>query len=425
MKNNKRWKKLLAGAVSMCLTISSIYVPAVMAEEGSTQTEETYTDQAAEDPAVTPAEALHSDYYAEPAETDSISGWPVGPSIEGQAAVLLEMNTNTVLYAKNPDLVLYPASITKILTALVACENLDAADSLTVSYEAAYGIEAGSSSIYADTGEVFTVEQALMALMLESANEMALALAEASSGSVKKFVEQMNERVHQIGCTNTHFNNPNGLPDETHFTTAADMAQIARTAWLNPNFRKYVTTNYYEIPPTNVQSETRYLSNHHKMMAGKERAYDGVLGGKTGYTLAAGNTLVTYAKRGNLLLVAVVLKSTTEVYTDTASLLDFGFANFENARVSVDSAPVTYRALPGDTSVLDGDGTFIPYSYSGNVYVTVPVGTDLSGLTTTMETGHLPGGTGYITNIYLYNDHQVGSGTMYQNPNALDAFRTQ
>ena len=122
--------------------------------------------------------------------------------------------TDTVLYSKNADNKLYPASITKIMTALLVCENLDMNDSLTMSEAAAYGIEAGSSTIYAETGEVFTVEQAVMALMLESANEMALALAEKTSGSVKKFVELMNQRAEQLGCHNTHFNIPNGLHDE-------------------------------------------------------------------------------------------------------------------------------------------------------------------------------------------------------------------
>ena len=174
--------------------------------------------------------------------------------------------TDTVLYSKNADNKLYPASITKIMTALLVCENLDMNDSLTMSEAAAYGIEAGSSTIYAETGEVFTVEQAVMALMLESANEMALALAEKTSGSVKKFVELMNQRAAQLGCKHTHFNNPNGLHDEKHYTTANDMMKIAKAAWYNPLFRKFVTTQTYEIPPTNKQPETRYLLNHHKML---------------------------------------------------------------------------------------------------------------------------------------------------------------
>ncbi|MDY4693388.1 MAG: D-alanyl-D-alanine carboxypeptidase, partial [Blautia sp.] len=158
----------------------------------------------------------HSTYYSQAADTDSVKGWPKGPSIEGQSAVLMDVVTESVLYSKDADEKLYPASITKIMTCLLACENLDMNDTITMSQEAAYGIEAGSSSIYAETDEVFTVEQALMALMLESANEMALAIGEKVSGSVKKFVELMNQRAAQLGCKNTHFNNPNGLPDETH-----------------------------------------------------------------------------------------------------------------------------------------------------------------------------------------------------------------
>ena len=125
-----------------------------------------------------------------------------------------------------------------------------------LSQQAAYGIEAGSSTIYGDAGEVFTVKQCLMALMLESANEMALGIGEEVSGSVKKFVELINTRAQQLGCKNTHFNNPNGLPDETHVTTAGDMAKIAKAAWQNPLCRKFFTTDLYEIPPTNIFTET-------------------------------------------------------------------------------------------------------------------------------------------------------------------------
>ena len=291
----------------------------------------------------TPAVA-HSETYSQAADTDLVKGWPEGPKIEGQSAVLMDAVTDTILYSKNADDRLYPASITKIMTAFLACEYLDMNDTITMSEAAAYGIEAGSSSIYAETGEVFTVEQALMALMLESANEMALAIAEKTSGSVKKFVELMNQRAAQLGCENTHFNNPNGLPDETHYTTANDMIKIAKAAWYNPLFRKFVTTQVYEIPPTNKQPETRYLLNHHKMMSGQSYAYDGVLGGKTGYTNDAGCTLVTYAKRGNSVLVAVVLNSTNGAFPDTTSLLDYGFDHFQRVDLNVDlDQPVFFR----------------------------------------------------------------------------------
>ncbi|MFR2214922.1 MAG: D-alanyl-D-alanine carboxypeptidase family protein [Ruminococcus sp.] len=207
-------------------------------------------DTAASSP--TPTPDPHTEYYAQEADTDSIQGWPVGPKIEAQAAVLMDLNTEAVLYSKNADTQLYPASITKLLTCLLGCENLDINAQLTLSQQAAYGIEAGSSTIYGDAGEVFTVEQCLMALMLESANEMALGIGEEVSGSVKKFVELMNTRAAQLGCKNTHFNNPNGLPDPTHVTTASDMAKIAKAAWQNPLCRKFFTTDLYNIPPTNI-----------------------------------------------------------------------------------------------------------------------------------------------------------------------------
>ena len=272
----------------------------------------------------------------------------------------MDLNTEAVLYSKNANTQLYPASITKLLTCLLGCENLDVNAQLTLSQQAAYGIEAGSSTIYGDAGEVFTVEQCLMALMLESANEMALGIGEEVSGSVKKFVELMNTRAQQLGCKNTHFNNPNGLPDETHVTTAGDMAKIAKAAWQNPLCRKFFTTDLYEIPPTNIFTETRYLLNHHKMMAGRDYAYDGVLGGKTGYTDAAGATLITYA------------------------------------------------------NLLNNCGNTYPFYYTKNVYVTVPTGTDLSVLTKKQAILSNAVGPLRLKSKYYFNGQMVGWGMQYE-----------
>ena len=336
---NNRGKRLLAGVLSAALLVGACPA-AVFAEAPASPT---------------PTPDPHGAYYNEAAATDALHGWPVGPSIEGQAAVVINLQNGGILYAKNADTVLYPASITKILTCLLACENLDMDMTFAMSQSAAFGIEPGSSSIYGDTDEVFTVEQAMMGLMLESANEMALMLGELVSGSEKKFIELMNERAAEIGCTHTHFNNPNGLPDENHYTSAADMAKIMMECWKNELFRKFCSTLSYEIPPTNKQPETRYLSNHHKMMEGKERAYEGVLGGKTGYTMAAGNTLVTFAYRDSLRLGVVVLNSIDGAYEDTAKLLDYGFGNFRKVYMKraldrLKPAPAItamYRALAG------------------------------------------------------------------------------
>lgn len=361
----------------------------------------------------TPA-PVHSETYSQAADTDSIKGWPEGPKIEAESAIVMDVATDTILYSKNADTQLYPASITKIMTTFLACERLHMNDELVVSEAAAYGIEAGSSSIYADTNEKFTVRQALMAVMLESANEMSLAVAEKTSGSVKKFVELMNWKAAQLGCKNTHFNNPNGLPDETHYTTAADMAKIAKAAWYNPLFRKFATKDLFEIPPTNVQTETRYLLNHHKMMAGRDYAYDGVLGGKTGYTEVAGSTLVTYARRNGMVLLVVVMKSVNGGYSDTASLLDYGFNNFQHLNMKVDKTPVLQKTLPSEKYLLKNNGDTFPFYYIRDVYVTVPNGTKAKKLKKKQYTLFNAAGPTRIKSKYYFNGQMVGWGMQYE-----------
>lgn len=398
----KKQNRLLLAAKGLLCTILLLSQPAfIYAAEGDTQT-------------VTPTPDPHTQYYAQDASTDSIPGWPKGPKIEGESAIVMDVYTEAILYAKNIDKQQYPASITKIMTTLLGCENLDLSAKMTVSETAAYGIEPGSSSIYADTGEEFTVTQALMAVMLESANEMSIAIGEEVSGSTKKFVELMNERARQIGCTKTHFNNPNGLPDETHYTTARDMAKIARTAWFNPLFRKFVTKDLYEIPPTNKQPETRYLLNHHKMMKGRDYAYDGVVGGKTGYTEAAGSTLVTFAKRGSTILLVVVLNSVNGAWSDTVALLDYGFDNFERVNMKVDLEPVPVKTLPSEKYILKNGGNMFPFYYTRSVYVSVPKGADVSGLTTKQALLHDAAGPLRLRTRYYYNDHAVGLGIQYE-----------
>lgn len=368
---------------------------------------ETTNSEAPADP--TPTPDPHTEAYYIPADTNSIEGWPKGPAIEGAAAVLMDVQTGTILYSKNADEKLYPASITKIMTLLLGAENLNPEDPLVMSQSAAYGIEVGSSSIWADTGEEFTIEQAMMAVALESANEMSLAIAEEVSGSVKKFVELMNERAENLGCTNTHFNNPNGLPDETHYTSANDMAKIAAAAWQNLTCRSYISEDYYEIPPTNVQPETRYMLNHHGLMEGKSGYYEGVLGGKTGYTNAAGSTLVTYAKRDNTTLVAVVLKSINGAYSDTLSLLEYGFNQFKKVKVTSHLTDVPMDLLPGEKYIYASDN-IDPFYSLRNAYVNIP--SDASKKSLTIEKTILPNepGTFRIKSTFYYNGQPVGWG---------------
>lgn len=267
--------------------------------------------------------------------------------LAAKSAILMDVSTGTVLFEKNMHAKHYPASITKILTAMLLAENASPNEIMTVSEKAAYGIHTGDSTVYSEPGEKLTIEECLYAIMLQSANELCLAAGEYVSGSVEKFVDLMNARVKELGLTDTHFNNPNGLPDKKHYTSAYDMAVIARTAMKNDTFRKVTATKMYTCPKTNKHKQKRIWPNHHQMLqAGRypKYVYQYCTGGKTGFTRAAGNTLVTYAEKDGLELVCVVLKSTSpdngepNEYTDTTMLLNYGFEKYQKSVVSEDNS---------------------------------------------------------------------------------------
>ncbi len=264
--------------------------------------------------------------------------WPSGVDVTAESAIVMELETGTILYSKNMDDVHYPASITKIMTALLVLENCDLDETVTFSAEAVYNTESGSSSIARDVGEEMTVEQTLYGMMLESANECAYALGEHVAGDIDSFVDMMNEKAEELGCKNTHFNNSNGLPDEDHYTTAYDMALISRAAYAIPKFAEIVGTKSYTIPPTNKHSESTPLNNHHCMLhyyKTNEYIYEYCLGGKTGYTVVAGATLVTYARKDGMTLVCVVMKDESgQQYVDTTNLFEYCFDNFTQYSVS-------------------------------------------------------------------------------------------
>lgn len=256
--------------------------------------------------------------------------WPQGPSVHAEAAIVMEASTGLILYEKNMHESYYPASITKILSALLIIENSSLGEVVTFSKDAIYNIDRDSTHLAIDVGEQLTIQQCLYGILLESANEVSYGAAEHVAGSIPAFSDMMNERARSLGALNSNFVNPHGLPDENHYTTAYDMALIAREAMRNDTYRKITATRTYQFPPTNKQPETRYLRNHHKFILNNELSYEGTVGGKNGYTSKAKYTLVTIAKRDDLELICVVLKvdTSTHQYGDTAKLLDFGFDNF-------------------------------------------------------------------------------------------------
>lgn len=265
--------------------------------------------------------------------------WPDTVSVSAEGAVLMDADSGCVIYGKNLHQRYYPASITKILTALIVIEHCDLDDTLTFSYDAVHNVEPGSTSAGYDTGDQITVRQALYAMLLKSANEVANALAEHCAGSIEAFARMMNEKAASLGCTDSSFANPSGLNHPDHYTTPYDFALIAQAAFANPTFVEFDSTTYYELPPNSTNPEPFMVYCGHKMLKKNSgHYYPGIIGGKTGYTLLAGNTLVTCAERDGLKLISVIMNGHKTHYDDTKALLDFGFSNFKNEAIRTDSA---------------------------------------------------------------------------------------
>ncbi|MBQ1870709.1 MAG: D-alanyl-D-alanine carboxypeptidase [Lachnospiraceae bacterium] len=258
--------------------------------------------------------------------------WPTGVQVTAPAAIVMEATTGTILYEKNIHETYYPASITKILTTLIALENCNLSEIVTFSKNAIYKTE--GTSISRDVGEQMTLEDTLYAVMLGSANECAYATAEHVGEDYETFITMMNEKAKELGCEDSHFNNPHGLPDTDHYTSAYDMAIISRAAILNDKFRAITGTSKHTIPATNKHDEPTYLVNHHAMLNyyhTSKYIYDKCIGGKTGYTQAARHTLVTYAYKDGMTLICVVLNvdTTENQYKDTKRLLEYCFDNYQ------------------------------------------------------------------------------------------------
>lgn len=252
------------------------------------------------------------------------------PKVNSSAAILMEAKTGAILYEKNPDEKHYPASITKILTTLVALENADLDDNIKFTRKVLDAVEQDSSRIGVEPKEVISLENCLYAVMLASANDVSAGVADNIGGSVKKFAKMMNKKAEELGCKNSNFVNPHGLHNKKHYTTAYDMALITQAAIQNEDFCKISSTLTHVIPKTKKTVEKRYLYNHHKMLQDTSYHYDGIEYGKTGYTTKAGNTLVSVAKKGDLELICVVLEAEgyQNAYKDTKKLFNYGFENY-------------------------------------------------------------------------------------------------
>ncbi|PLS01607.1 D-alanyl-D-alanine carboxypeptidase [Neobacillus cucumis] len=247
--------------------------------------------------------------------------------LKSEAAVLIDSDTGAVLYAKNANQRMYPASLTKIATAIYAIEKGNLDSIVSVSGNA---VRQDGTRVYLNEGEKVPLKKLIQGMLINSGNDAAVAIAEYTDGTVQKFAENLNAYLKtKIGVRDTHFTNPNGLFDKNHYTTAMDMALITNYAIKNPVFVEIFGT---KVLPWKGQSWQTTLVTHHKMLKG-ELAYPGVTGGKTGYTSETKQTLSTTADNGRIRLTAVVLKSNlkNDKYNDTALLFNYGFKNFQHA----------------------------------------------------------------------------------------------
>ena len=321
-----KWKRLLClgMAASMMLSITAYGdVIDFTGPEGQVS--------AAESPGTsTPSAPSGSDSSQNPASSVAVEK----PTVQSEGAVLLNANTGEILFEKNGNTRFYPASITKLMTALLTVENCSLSDTVTFSKTATTNLESGAVTLNLTEGDQLTVEQCLYGLLLKSANEIANGLAEHISGSVSSFADKMNARAKELGCTDTHFVNPNGLNNTEHYTTPRDMAIIARAAFQNPTVAKVASTLSYEFPATKKASARTITMGHKMLYPNDSRYYDGIVAGKTGYTSKAGNTLATCAERDGLRLIAIIMKSSQTHYEDTKALLDYGFALAEAGELS-------------------------------------------------------------------------------------------
>lgn len=335
--------------------------------------------------------------YNQSIQSNAIEGWATGPQIYSEAGIVMDIDSGAILYAKNIDNPHYPASITKILTGLVALENNELTDIVTVTVEDYNFLERGDNHIGLKNGEEITMEDALHGTLLASGNEVAHALGSNTEGGYDNFIQLMNQKAKELGCTNSNFVNSHGLHDDNHYTSARDMALIGAAAFQNEDFRRIIGTKLYTIPVTNITNETRSFENHHKMLFDwRSQYYEYCVGGKTGYTDDALNTLVTFATKDDVNLVAVVLRNhgSGNVYVDTRAMLDYAFENF--AKLAITADMITDKNVK---------------AVENGAYVMLPVGITYEQLDYSVEMPTEIGDrTGTLT--YTYEGQAVGKVVM-------------
>ena len=340
--------------------------------------------------------------------------WPSDTGIESEAGIVMDADSGAVLFGQNIHVQKAPASITKILTALVVIENSSLDDTITFSHDAVYNVEDGSGNKNSiEEGDTLSVRDCLYLLLMRSSNQAANALAEHVGGSRDGFVKMMNEKTAELGCENSHFANPSGLNDDTQLTSVYDMALIASAAYKNDTLLTISKDKSYRLPATKNNPDGVTIQPEHKLLITTDTEspnyYPYAVAGKTGYTSVAGQTLVTYAIKDDRRQIAVTMKSTQAThYQDTIALMDFGFLRFKNVNISENETAYT----SGDQPVQIGDNSYQPSDLSMDTLavITLPKDASFADAEKTVVTDlpeDAPQGAVALLS-YKYNDRKIG-----------------
>ena len=340
--------------------------------------------------------------------------WPSDTGIESEAGIVMDADSGAVLFGQNIHVQKAPASITKILTALVVIENSSLDDTITFSHDAVYNVEDGSGNKNSiEEGDTLSVRDCLYLLLMRSSNQAANALAEHVGGSRDGFVKMMNEKTAELGCENSHFANPSGLNDDTQLTSVYDMALIASAAYKNDTLLTISKDKSYRLPATKNNPDGVTIQPEHKLLITTDTEspnyYPYAVAGKTGYTSIAGQTLVTYAIKDDRRQIAVTMKSTQAThYQDTIALMDFGFLRFKNVNISENETAYT----SGDQPVQIGDNSYQPSDLSMDTLavITLPKDASFADAEKTVVTDlpeDAPQGAVALLS-YKYNDCKIG-----------------
>lgn len=340
--------------------------------------------------------------------------WPSDTGIESEAGIVMDADSGAVLFGQNIHVQKAPASITKILTALVVIENSSLDDTITFSHDAVYNVEDGSGNKNSiEEGDTLSVRDCLYLLLMRSSNQAANALAEHVGGSRDGFVKMMNEKTAELGCENSHFANPSGLNDDTQLTSVYDMALIASAAYKNDTLLTISKDKSYRLPATKNNPDGVTIQPEHKLLITTDTEspnyYPYAVAGKTGYTSIAGQTLVTYAIKDDRRQIAVTMKSTQAThYQDTIALMDFGFLRFKNVNISENETAYT----SGDQPVQIGDNSYQPsdLTMDTSAVITLPKDASFADAEKTVVTDlpeDAPQGAVALLS-YKYNDRKIG-----------------